>query len=69
MDMDTLINNPVITEVLNIVNESPFSIDISVIDLSTTFQTFFESQTFHPNNVMNRITKNIKNFGSSVQTN
>jgi len=37
MNMEDLLNNPVIVEVLNLVNEGKYSVDSSVLSLSQTF--------------------------------
>ena len=37
MNMESLLNNPVIVEVLNLVNEGKFSVDSSALSLSQTF--------------------------------
>jgi len=34
MDMAVLLNNPVVIEVLNLVNEGQYSVDVSLIHLS-----------------------------------
>ena len=41
MEMDELLNHPVIVEVLNLVYEGKFSVDSSVLTLSNTFMSFF----------------------------
>ena len=37
MNMETLLKNPVIVEVLNLVNEGKYSVDSSAMSLSQTF--------------------------------
>jgi len=41
MDMEEVLNHPVIVEVLNLVFEGHYSINSSALYLSQTFQTFF----------------------------
>lgn len=41
MEMESLLNHPVIVEVLNLVNEGKFSVDGSILSLSRTFMIFF----------------------------
>ena len=45
MNMDYLLNNPVIVEVLNLVNEGSYSVDSSAMSLSQTFSCFFNMGT------------------------
>ena len=41
MDMEDILNHPVIVEVLNLVYEGQYSVDSSTLYLSQTFSTFF----------------------------
>ena len=42
MNLSVFLNNPVVIEVLNLVNEGQYSIDIGVVELSQTFQCLFQ---------------------------
>mmetsp|Transcript_12403 Transcript_12403/g.19381 ORF Transcript_12403/g.19381 Transcript_12403/m.19381 type:complete len:231 (+) Transcript_12403:1572-2264(+) len=63
MNLDKVLNHPVIVEVLNLAYEGQYSVDSSVVDLSTTFTTFFQMGTFDLKPVRSRLLANIKNFG------
>ena len=41
MNMETLLQHPVIIEVLNLVYEGKYSVDSTALSLSQTFQSFF----------------------------
>jgi hypothetical protein len=63
MNMKELLNHPVIIEVINLVNEGQYSVDISVMNLSQTFMCLFQADTFSEKSVFDRMVKNIQNLG------
>lgn len=44
MNMDKLLKHPVIVEVLNLVYEGQYSVDSNALNLSQTFQSFFQME-------------------------
>mmetsp|Transcript_30425 Transcript_30425/g.46606 ORF Transcript_30425/g.46606 Transcript_30425/m.46606 type:complete len:139 (+) Transcript_30425:100-516(+) len=65
MDMEEILNHPVVVEVLNLVHEGKYSVDSQSLYLSNTFQSFFQMDTFDLKQVWQRLFVNIKNFGQS----
>mmetsp|Transcript_31434 Transcript_31434/g.48054 ORF Transcript_31434/g.48054 Transcript_31434/m.48054 type:complete len:143 (-) Transcript_31434:2171-2599(-) len=65
MDMFELINHPVIIEVINLIYEGQYSIDLGALDLSATFQCFFQMQTLDKKSITQKMMKNIQSFGLS----
>mmetsp|Transcript_23983 Transcript_23983/g.36810 ORF Transcript_23983/g.36810 Transcript_23983/m.36810 type:complete len:265 (-) Transcript_23983:1822-2616(-) len=64
MNMQNILNHPVIIEVLNLVNEGQQSVDSPILYLLTTLETLFEMKTIDNKPVADRIMKNITGFGS-----
>ena len=46
MGMESLLNNPVIVEILNLVYEGKYSVDGSLLTLSPTFTAFFSMDSY-----------------------
>jgi hypothetical protein len=65
MNMESLLNNPVIVEVLNLVNEGKYSVDSSAMSLSQTFQSFFSMDAADLKSINDRLIANIISFGDS----
>ena len=65
MNMESLLNNPVIVEVLNLVNEGKYSVDSSAMSLSHTFQSFFSMDAADLKSINDRLIANIISFGDS----
>jgi hypothetical protein len=65
MRMEGLLNNPVIVEVLNLVNEGSYSVDSSALSLSQTFQCFFLMETSDIKSINDRLITNIQSFGDA----
>jgi len=65
MNMESLLNNPVIVEVLNLVNEGKYSVDASYMSLSQTFQSFFLMDTADTKSINDRLIVNIQTFGEA----
>jgi hypothetical protein len=65
MDMKTLLNNPVVIEVLNLVFEGQYSIDLNALDLVSTFQCFFGMGTVDKKSINEKLIKNIQTLGIS----
>jgi len=65
MNMESLLNNPVIVEVLNLVNEGKYSVDASVMSLSQTFTSFFLMDTADTKSINDRLIINIQTFGEA----
>ena len=65
MNMESLLNNPVIVEVLNLVNEGKYSVDSSAMSLSQTFQSFFGMDTADLKSINDRLMSNIASFGDA----
>jgi len=60
MRLQTILNHPVVIEVLNLVWEGRFSIDSSLSSLSPTFTAFFEMKVSDSKSIKERIIQNIK---------
>jgi len=67
MNMEEILNHPVIVEVLNLVYEGQYSVDSQSIYLSQTFQSFFQMDTFELKQISSRLMTNIANFGQSSE--
>ena len=65
MNLERLLKNPVIVEVLNLVNEGKFSVDSSAMSLSQTFQSFFGMDTADLKSINDRLMANISSFGDA----
>ena len=65
MNMETLLKNPVIVEVLNLVNEGKYSVDSSAMSLSQTFQNFFLMDAADLKSINNRLILNIQTMGEA----
>jgi len=65
MKMETLLQHPVIVEVLNLVYEGKFSVDSSAMSLSQTFSAFFLMETYDLKSVNERLIQNITSFGDT----
>jgi len=63
MNLSVLLNHPVIIEVINLVNEGQYSVDIQVIDLSQTFQCLLQTESMSNKSIFERLIKNIQDFG------
>lgn len=63
MNMNDLLQNPVIIEVLNLVYEGKYSADSQVTNLSQTFQCFFQMDTADTKSINDRLWLNIKTLG------
>jgi len=55
MKMEEILNHPVIVEVMNVVHEGKYSVDSSLINLSSTFQVFFHIDIFELKGVCSRL--------------
>jgi len=53
--MERTLNHPVIIEVLNLVYEGRYSINSSLLYLSSTFAYFFNSEVFELKSVQDRL--------------
>mmetsp|Transcript_11802 Transcript_11802/g.18134 ORF Transcript_11802/g.18134 Transcript_11802/m.18134 type:complete len:94 (-) Transcript_11802:2090-2371(-) len=67
MNMEEILNHPVVVEVLNLVYEGQYSVDSQSIYLSQTFQSFFQMDTFELKQISSRLMTNIANFGQSSE--
>jgi len=65
MNMESLLNNPVIVEVLNLVNEGKYSVDSSALSLSQTFSSFIMMDTADIKSINDRLLTNIQTFGEA----
>jgi len=65
MKMETLLQHPVIVEVLNLVYEGKFSVDSSAMSLSQTFSSFFLMETYDLKSINERLIQNITSFGDT----
>jgi len=65
MKMETLLQHPVIVEVLNLVYEGKFSVDSSAMSLSQTFTSFFLMETYDLKSINERLIQNITSFGDT----
>jgi hypothetical protein len=68
MNMNTLLQNPVIVEVLNLVYEGKYSVDSSVTNLSQTYQCFFLMQITDLKSINQKLWLNIKTLGDMGNT-
>jgi hypothetical protein len=55
MNMNALLQNPVIVEVLNLVYEGKYSVDSKATNLSQTFQCFFLMNTIDMKSINDRL--------------
>jgi len=67
MDMEEILNHPVVVEVLNLVYEGQYSINTPTLYLSHTFQTFFSSSIFDKQSLTHKILQNITNNGEASE--
>lgn len=63
MQMFTLLKNPIIVEVLNLVYEGEYSYNSSILSMSKTLSCLFDVKTFSLKSINNRITDNIYSLG------
>jgi len=59
MNMENILNHPVIIEVLNLVYEGKYSVDSSPLFLSQTFALFFNSGFFDAKSLHSRLRQNL----------
>jgi len=64
MNMQELLQHPVIVEVLNLVYEGKYSISSSALSMSQTFFCLFEMETFSTKSVSKRMVQNIMSIGN-----
>mmetsp|Transcript_39720 Transcript_39720/g.60879 ORF Transcript_39720/g.60879 Transcript_39720/m.60879 type:complete len:263 (+) Transcript_39720:1387-2175(+) len=63
MNLESILEHPIVVEVLNLVYEGQYSVDSSPLHLITTFSTFFFMDTFDIKRIGSRLTSNIINMG------
>mmetsp|Transcript_22212 Transcript_22212/g.34381 ORF Transcript_22212/g.34381 Transcript_22212/m.34381 type:complete len:87 (-) Transcript_22212:720-980(-) len=63
MNMGSLLNHPVIIEVLNLVYEGQYSVDSQNLYLSQTLLCFFNMDIFDNKSIAGRLFSNIKSLG------
>lgn len=64
MGIDDLIQHKVVEEVLNLVYDGKYSIDTSILYLSSVWNTMTTMPTFTPKSVFKRIVNNINTMGA-----
>jgi len=65
MDLKPLLNNPVVIEVLNLVYEGQYAIDLQATDLLSTFQCLFIMDTIDKKSISEKMLKTLKTFGET----
>lgn len=63
MNMKRLLKHPIIVEVINLVNEGEYSVDISNIALSETFNCLISMETNSLKSITQRMVRNIRLLG------
>jgi len=63
MNMESLLKNPVIVEVLNLVNEGKYSVDSYAMNLSQTFSSFFLMDIADSKSINDRLIFNVTSLG------
>ena len=65
MNMQNLLQHPVVVEVLNLVYEGKFSVSSSSLSMSQTFQCMLEMDSMSLKSINERLINNIVNFGDT----
>jgi len=63
MNMQDLLQHPVVVEVLNLVYEGKFSVSSSALSMITSFNCLFEMETFGQKAVVERLHHSIVTLG------
>ncbi len=67
MNLESILEHPIVVEVLNLVYEGQYSIDSSSLSLSTTFFTFSSMDSFDYKSILKRLTMNLQNISRKKQ--
>jgi len=65
MNMQELLQHPVVVEVLNLVYEGKYSVSSSALSMSQTFQCMLDMDALSLKSINERLIANIVNFGDS----
>lgn len=65
MNMQRLLQHPVVVEVLNLVYEGKYSVSSSSLNMSQTFQCTLEMETMSLKSINDKIIQNVVNFGDT----
>ena len=65
MNMQKLLQHPVVVEVLNLVYEGKYSVSSSSLSMSQTFQCTLEMETMSLKSINDRLLQNVINFGDT----
>jgi hypothetical protein len=65
MNMQTLLQHPVVVEVLNLVYEGKYSVSSSSLSMSQTFQCTLEMETMSLKSINDKLLQNVINFGDT----
>ena len=68
MNVQKLLQHPIIVEVLNLINEGRFSVTTSQFSISETFSALADMETFSLRSVTARMLSNVKSMGMNSYT-
>ena len=63
MNMDKILDHPVLIEILNLIYEGVFTVDSNYLELSQTFSSLFYMRAFEMKSIFAKLWHNVKNLG------